>query len=97
MPNPDLHIPDSPGHLREFLDAIKTRKLDTTCNLAYGHQLTKPGLLANIALRTGTTLRWDDDREAIVGNPEAQRLLVESTRHAWMLRPEPAPPAPIRR
>ncbi|MBW3629168.1 MAG: Gfo/Idh/MocA family oxidoreductase [Gemmatimonadetes bacterium] len=97
MPAPSLRIPDSPGHLREFLDAIKARKLDTTCNVAYGHQLTKPGLLANIALRTGTTLRWDDQREAIVGNPEAQRLLTDSTRHAWTLRPEPAARAPVAR
>jgi predicted dehydrogenase len=97
MPAPALHIPDSPGHLREFLDAIKARKLDTTCNVGYGHRLTKAGLLTNIALRSGTTLRWDDDREMIVGNPEAQRMLVESTRHAWTLRPEPATVAPIRR
>ena len=90
MPPPSLHIPDSPGHLREFLDAIRSRKLDTTCNVGYGHQLTKPGLLANLALRTGTTLRWDDERETVVGNPEAQRLLMESSRHSWMLRPSAA-------
>lgn len=85
MPKPALHIPDSPGHLREFLDGIKTRNLDTTCNVRYGHQLTKSGLLANIALRSGSALRWDDEREAIVGAPEAQRLLLDSNRHPWIL------------
>jgi predicted dehydrogenase len=78
MPEPVFRIPDSPGHIREFLDAVKTRNLDTTCNVRYGHQLTKPGLLANIALRTGTTVRWDDERETIVGNAEAQAMLERS-------------------
>jgi predicted dehydrogenase len=85
MPAPSLHIPDSPGHLREFLDAIKARKLDTTCNVRYGHQLTKPGLLANLALRSGSTIRWDDERETILDNPEAQRLLRASSRHGWLI------------
>jgi predicted dehydrogenase len=85
MPEPTLHIPDSPGHLREFLDGIKSRNLDTTCNVRYGHQLTKSGLLANLALRSGGTVGWDDETETILGNPEAQRLLLESSRHPWLL------------
>ena len=85
MPDPDMHIPNSPGHLREFLDGIKSRNMDTTCNVRYGHKLTKAGLLANIAYRTGTTLEWDDQHEKIVGNPEASRLLRTSFRHPWIL------------
>ena len=85
MPKPTMHIPDSPGHLREFLDGIKSRNLDTTCNVRYGHQLTKAGLLANIALRSGGTVGWDDEREAILDNTEAQQLLLESSRHSWVL------------
>ncbi len=56
FPRPAPSIPDSPGHLREFLDGIKARTLDTTCNLRYGHRLTKLGLLSNIAYRTGRRL-----------------------------------------
>lgn len=85
LPEPSVHIPDSPGHLREFLDGIRSRNLNTTCNVGYGHQLTKAGLLANIALRSGGSVRWDDEREAIVDNPEAQRLLRESWRLPWVL------------
>lgn len=84
LPEPTMHIPDSPGHLREFLDAIRSRNLDTTCNVAYGHRLTKSGLLANIALRSGGSVQWDDERETIAGNAEAQRLLRESSRHPWI-------------
>jgi len=85
MPEPTLHIPDSPGHLREFLDAIKSRNMNTTCNVGYGHQLTKAGLLANIAYRSGSTILWDDEREEIIGNPTAAQMLSESFRLSWML------------
>ncbi|MGH9627505.1 MAG: Gfo/Idh/MocA family protein, partial [Bryobacteraceae bacterium] len=44
FPRPPQTIPDSPGHLREFVDAVKSRNMETTCNVRYGHLLTKPGL-----------------------------------------------------
>jgi predicted dehydrogenase len=85
FPRPDPTIPDSPGHSREFLDAIKTRNLDTTCNVRYGHRVTKPGLLSNIAFRTGRRLQWDDTKERIVGDSEAGRYLRRSFRKPYKL------------
>ncbi len=85
FPAPSLHIPDSPGHLREFIDGVKARNLDTTCRVEYGHRLSKAGLLANIAYRTESTVHWDDARERIVGNPSADRLLRRSMRHPWTM------------
>ena len=85
FPRPDPTIPDSPGHLREFLDAIKTRNLETTCNVRYGHRLTKLGLLTNIAYRTGRTLRWDDERERVVDDREANRYLKRKFRKPYTL------------
>ena len=41
--------------IREFLDSIKSRQR-TTCDIDYGHRLTKGGRLANIAYRTVTPL-----------------------------------------
>ncbi len=86
FPRPPQTIPDSPGHMREFLDAVKTRNLETTCNVRYGHRLTKYGLLANISYRTGNRLTWDDDRERIVGDPKASRMLTRPYRKPWRLR-----------
>lgn len=85
MPEPSMHIPDSPGHIREFLDAVKSRNMDTTCNVRYGHRLTKGGLLANVAYRSGTTVQWDNEREEIVGNEVAAQMLSDSFRHSWIL------------
>jgi len=81
---PDRSIPDSPGHIREFLDGIKSRKL-TTCDVAYGHLLTKGGHLGNIALRTGRRIQWDDSAEKIVGDKEAQKLVTRRYRKPWKL------------
>ena len=83
FPRPAPTIPDSPGHLREFLDAIKTRNLETTCNVRYGHRVTKLGLLANIAYRTGRRLHWDDERERIVSDRDASKLLSRKFRKPY--------------
>lgn len=91
FPRPDPSIPDSPGHLREFVDAIKSRNLETTCNVRYGHKLTKFGLLANISYRTGSRLVWDDEREVVVGNKDANRYLRRQFRKPWNLKVQPRP------
>ena len=85
FPRPDPTIPDSPGHLREFLDGIKTRNLETTCNVRYGHRLTKLGLLSNIAYRTGRRLHWDDARERILDDDDANGLLRRKSRKPYRL------------
>jgi predicted dehydrogenase len=85
FPRPDRTIPDSPGHLREWLDAIKSRTLETTCNVRYGYRLTKPGLLSNISYRTGQRLRWDDETERVIDNNDANRYLSRKFRKAYKL------------
>ena len=83
FPTPAPTIPDSPGHLREFLDAIKSRNLDTTCNVRYGHRVTKLGLLSNIAYRTGRRIYWDDEREKILRDDEASKYLSRRFRKPY--------------
>ena len=84
FPRPEPSIPDSPGHLREFLDAIKTRA-KTSCNVGYGHRLTSAGLLANIAYRTGEKIYWNDRLGTIAGSPNAARLLGRTFRKPWSI------------
>jgi predicted dehydrogenase len=93
FPRPPQTIPDSPGHLREFLDAIKSRNLETTCNLRYGHHLSKCGLLANIAFRTGRRIQWDDERERILADNDASRNLMRHFRKPWSLKTQHHPAA----
>ena len=85
FPRPAPTLADSPGHLREFLDGIRTRNLETTCNVRYGHRLTKLGLLSNIAYRTGRRLAWDDTRERFIDDSEANRYLSRKFRKPYTL------------
>ncbi len=85
FPEPSLHIPDSPGHLREFIDGVKNRDTQTTCNVGYGYRLTKAGLLSNIAYRTGDRIYWNDETETIAGNESANRLLGRAFRKPWTI------------
>lgn len=81
---PPQSIPDSPGHIREFLNSIKSREL-TTCNVDYGYRLTKGGLLGNIAFRSGERIYWDDQKERIQGNSKANQLVTRRYRKPWRL------------
>ena len=85
FPRPDPTIPDSSGHLREWLDAIKSRNLETTCNVRYGYRLTKPGLLSNVSYRTGRRLRWDDETERVIDDKDANRYLSRKFRKDYKL------------
>lgn len=85
FPRPEPSIPDSPGHIREFLDAIKARNTATTCNFDYSHRLNKGALLANLAYRLGARLEWDDDRERVTNHREANRFLTRRYRRPWKL------------
>jgi predicted dehydrogenase len=77
-------IPDSPGHIREFLDSIKSRTR-TTCDAEYGNRLTKGGLLGNIAYRSGERLYWDDEHERFTGHTKANQYVTRRYRKPWKL------------
>jgi predicted dehydrogenase len=84
FPVPPQSIANSPGHIREFLNSIKTRDR-TTCDVDYGHRLTKAGHLGNIAFRTGRRIEFDDRQERIVNDKAATRLLMRRYRKPWRL------------
>jgi hypothetical protein len=39
--------------------------------------------LSDVAVRTGRTIQWDPDKEVIVGDVEAARLLTRPSRDKW--------------
>jgi Oxidoreductase family, C-terminal alpha/beta domain len=84
FPRPTPTIPDSPGHIREFLDSIKSRA-KTTCDVEYAHRLNKGGLLGNIAYRTGETIKWDSAKERITNSSAGAKLVTRKYRKPWKL------------
>jgi predicted dehydrogenase len=79
---PAATIPPSPGHEREWLDAIKTRKAPSCCP-EYHCRVDVPLVLANLSLRLGRSVRFDPAAETIVGDAEASRLAQPEYRSPW--------------
>jgi predicted dehydrogenase len=89
-PEPWIQAMKEPGssreqfelHVRNFLDCIKSRERPIA-DVEGGHQATTACHLANISLRTGRKIRWDTEKEEIIGDPEASRMLVRPYRKPW--------------
>src|SRR5262249_40262819 len=69
-------------HARNFLDCVKSRKQPISA-LESGHRVATVCHLANLSLRLGRKIRWDADKEEIVGDPEAAKMLVRPYRAPW--------------
>jgi len=69
-------------HVRNFLDCVKSRQ-EPIAPLESAHRVSTVCHLANISLRLDRSLRWDADREEIVGDAEAARMLTRPYRAPW--------------
>jgi predicted dehydrogenase len=69
-------------HVRNFLECIKSRK-EPISDLESSHRVSTACHLANLSLRTGRKLRWDADKEEIIGDAEAARMLTRPYRPPW--------------
>jgi predicted dehydrogenase len=69
-------------HVRDFLDCVKTRRQPLS-DLASGQRTNVACHLANIAMRVGRTIRWDDEKRDIAADAEASRLLTKTYRAPW--------------
>jgi hypothetical protein len=75
-------VGDYGRHQRNFLDCIKSRQSPLT-DLESGHRVVTACHLANLSLKTGRKLVWDASKEEIVGDPDANQLLVRTYRKPW--------------
>ncbi len=69
-------------HVRNFIECIKSRNLPVS-DVEQGHQVATACHLGNIALRTGRKIRWDADKEQIVGDKESAAMLERPYRKPW--------------
>jgi predicted dehydrogenase len=69
-------------HARNFLDCVKSRGQPVS-DLESGHRVATVCHLANIALRLRRTVRWDADKEMILGDREAAQMLARPYRAPW--------------
>jgi hypothetical protein len=76
------------AHLRDVLECMKTRARPVA-DIEQGHLSSSACILANVALKLGRTLEWDQAKGQVVGDDEANRLLRRLYRSPWV-HPEPA-------
>jgi predicted dehydrogenase len=69
-------------HARNFLDCVKSRQRPIS-DIEDGHQITTACHLANISIRTGRKIRWDPNKEEILGDREAAAMLERPYRKPW--------------
>ena len=82
LPAPARSIPPSPGHEREWLDCIKSRR-QPGCNPGYHLRVHVPVMLSLLSLKLGRSIRFDPATEKIIGDPEAARLALPNYRAPW--------------
>jgi predicted dehydrogenase len=71
-------------HMAGFLDAVRNRdqrRITSTVQDAFASSAAVQ--LAMIAFETGSIVKWDNQRNRIIDNPEATRLLKREYRGKW--------------
>ena len=80
----ELHLTDAPSHARNFVDCMKSR-LPTVSPLESAIRSYTIGHLSDISIRLGRAIQWDPQKEQIVGDAEASKLLDRPMRAPWGL------------
>lgn len=79
---PEPSIPNSVGHYKEWLDAIRKGGGATSCNFEYSGGLTETVLLGCVAYRSGVAFDWDGPALR-ASKKEAQAMIAREVREGW--------------
>lgn len=66
----------------DFLTSIQ-QKRRPLCDIEIGHRSTAASLLGMLSYKLGRSVHWDGAKEAIIGDPEASKLLSRDYRGPW--------------
>jgi predicted dehydrogenase len=80
----EIQLYRSNNHAQNFIDCVQSRSLTIT-PAEVAHRSATPGYLGQISMLVGRKIQWDPDKEIIVGDQEAERLLFRSMRAPWHL------------
>jgi len=80
----ELHLYESRSQYSNFIDCVISRK-PTAAPVEVAHRSISPAHLGNISMILGRKIKWDPDKEKIIGDPAASALLGRSYRAPWTL------------
>jgi len=78
------HLLQDTNHYLNFLKCVKSRSTPASDIDSATHS-DFISHLCDIAIRTGHKIKWDSNRETIIGDEEATRMLRRSMRSPWRL------------
>ena len=80
----EIHLYKSENHWQNFIDSIRSGK-PAIAPVEVAYRAISVALLGEIAMTTGQTIKWDPEKEEIIGNQMASRLLSRPYRQPWTL------------
>lgn len=81
---PRVHWSYMAGHIRNFLNCIRSRKL-TVSHPEIAHRAHTMAHCANISLRLGRKVRWNPETERFVDDEDANNMLSRTMRAPWRI------------
>ncbi len=83
---PKTHTRDAhniPELWADFIDAVKTRR-KPVCDIEIGHRSTNMSLLGMLSMKLGKSIKWDGDKELVINDEQANKLLRRDYRLPWI-------------
>jgi len=80
----EIHLIKSDNHWQNFVDCVRSGE-KTIAPIEVAYRAISVALLGEIAMQTGQKIQWDPEKEEIIGNPMAARLLDRPYRAPWQL------------
>ncbi|MCK9638327.1 MAG: Gfo/Idh/MocA family oxidoreductase [Prolixibacteraceae bacterium] len=80
----EIHLIKSDNHWQNFVNCVRSGE-KTIAPVEVAYRAISVALLGEIAMQTGQKIQWDPDKEEIIGNPMAARLLDRPYRAPWQL------------
>ncbi|MFN0109413.1 MAG: Gfo/Idh/MocA family protein [Blastocatellia bacterium] len=71
------------GHMKDLLRCIETRD-KPVADIEQGHISTASCILANNSMKLGRSLTWDSQKQQVVNDGEANKLLAREYRKPWI-------------
>ena len=81
---PQVNEQHTGGHVRNFLDCVKSRRL-TVSNPELAHRAHTIVHCANLAIRLNRKLQWDPETERFINDDNANAMLTRTMRAPWRL------------
>jgi len=79
----EIHLYKSENHWQNFVDSVRSGS-QAIAPIEQAYRAISVGLLGEIAMTTGQTIYWDPEKEEIIDNPRASRLLNRPYRKPWI-------------